>query len=45
MSQVDISSEKTKMISRQVDTDGTLDKESTPYNDILDAFRLGQRQV
>jgi hypothetical protein len=24
-----------------VDIDGTLDKESTSYNDILDAFRLG----
>ena len=23
-----------------VDNDGTLDKESTSYNDILDAFRL-----
>jgi hypothetical protein len=23
-----------------VDNDGTLDKESTPYNDIFDAFRL-----
>ena len=23
-----------------VDIDGTLDKESTPYNDIFDAFRL-----
>jgi hypothetical protein len=27
-------------LRRAVDNDGTLDKESTSYNDIFDAFRL-----
>jgi hypothetical protein len=27
-------------LSTAVDNDGTLDKEATSYNDILDAFRL-----
>jgi hypothetical protein len=30
----------TTVLSTAVDNDGTLDKEATSYNDILDAFRL-----